>query len=260
MPSLKRKSKLKTFVISTALCGGIGYATSYWVHPIWKTEAEITQPALSQLGNYYSLSSMYHLMKSQDKADENIPNEVYQNFTEQLVSYDNLKNFWENSAYYQQKIAGDTKEKIPLLNELIEETHFQPINNKSGKITLRLNESEQLNTSLSSLINNANALTQKHLYDELIIQWKNLFTQVKTAAQFNLNNSNSARNQDWQEKLNMMRSVSPLDEQFTAFHFIKSPQAPKPQGRKSWAIIGAGIGFLFGLFSIFFRRNPKTSE
>ncbi|MBF0751711.1 MULTISPECIES: hypothetical protein [unclassified Pasteurella] len=252
---------LKTLIISTALFSVIGYVSSYWIKPKWKTEAEITYPTLSQLGNYYSLFSMYHLMQGQDSIENKIPELVYQNFTEQLVAYNNLKQFWENSTYYKQKISEDVTENTQLLNDLIKNTHFQSISSNTGKITLTLDEARESQELLSSLLNHINIITQKERYDTLILQWKNLFTQVKTAAELNLGNipyGNSVEHQDWQGKLNMMKSVNPLDENFTGFHFTKSPQPPEAIGRNSWGFISGGIGLLLGLFNLLFRRKRKN--
>ncbi|OOF62109.1 hypothetical protein [Rodentibacter sp. Ppn85] len=254
---------LKTLVISTALCGAIGYASSYWLNPEWKTEAEITHPTRSELGNYYSLLSMYQLMQGKNNADSNVPELVYQNFTEQLVSYNNLKDFWENSTYYKQKISENTVKNARLLNDLIKNTHFQPLSHNTGKITITLSELGESQALLSSLLDNNNSITRKVMYADLILQWKNLFTQVKTAAELNLGNisyGNNAAPQDWQGKLNMMKSVNPLDENFTAFHFTKNPQQPETKGRNSWGGIGAGIGLLLGLFAFLFRRKRKTID
>ncbi|OOF38749.1 hypothetical protein BKK47_08415 [Rodentibacter mrazii] len=251
---------LKTLLISTALFGVIGYASSYWIKPEWKTEAEITHPTLSELGNYYALFSMYQLIQGKDNIESKIPELVYQNFTEQLVSYDNLKNFWENSTYYKQKISENTTKNAQLLDDLIKNTHFQPLSYNTGKITLTLDEAEEERTQLFSLLDNNNIIIRKVMYDDLILRWKNLFTQVKTAAELNLGNipyGNSIERQDWQGKLNMMKSVNPLDDNFTAFHFTKSPQQPEEKGRYSWGGIGAGMGLLLGLFSLLFRRQRK---
>ncbi|OOF37924.1 MULTISPECIES: hypothetical protein [Rodentibacter] len=255
--------KLKTVIISTALCAGIGYASSYWLNPKWKIEAEITHPRLSELGNYYSLFSMYHLIKGKDNAENKVPEWIYQNFTEQLVSYNNLKQFWENTPYYKQKIGESPTSNAELLNDLIKNTHFQPLNDNTGKITLILNESEGAQALLSSLLENNNTLTRKVMYDDLILQWKNLFTQVKTATELNLGYipyGGAVERQDWQGKLNMMKSVSPLDEQFTAYHFTKTPQPPEATGRNSWHGIGAGIGLLLGLCRFLFLRKQKTID
>ncbi|OOF59013.1 hypothetical protein [Rodentibacter myodis] len=263
MTSLQKKSKLKTLVISTALCGVIGYAISYGIHPKWKIEAEITRPTLSELGNYYGLFSMYHLMQGENKADDQIPTFVFQHFTEQLVSYDNVKDFWQHSDYYKQNSSAqnNNEKQDSLLADLIEGTQFRPMTAKSGKISLTLDDPTQLESLLTAFVEHTNNATQKQIYDELILQWKNLFTQVKTAAQLNLGNiyyGNTMGNQDWQGKLNMMKSVSPLDEKLTAFHFTKQPQHPAPQARLSWGGMGAGIGFLLGLVSFLFRRNEKN--
>ncbi|OOF78201.1 hypothetical protein BKG96_06520 [Rodentibacter caecimuris] len=252
---------LKTLVISTALCGAIGYASGYWLNAKWKTEAEITQPTLSELGNYYSLHSMYQLMQGKDTTDSKVTELVYQNFTKQLISYDNLKHFWENSSYYKQKISKNTTDNARLLNDLINNTHFQPISYNIGKITITLSEAGESQALLSSLLDNSNTITRQMMYADLILQWKNLFTQVKTAAELNLGNipyGNSVERQDWQGKLNMMKSVNPLDENFTAFHFTKSPQQMEIRGPNSWGYLGAGIGLLLGLFVILFRCKRKA--
>ncbi|OOF66506.1 hypothetical protein [Rodentibacter caecimuris] len=257
----KKVSILKTLFISSVLCGGISYSLSYWVNPIWKAEAEITHPVISDLGNYYSLFSMYYFIKGENEADNSVERFVYQKFIEQLTSYDNLKRFWLNSEYYKQKIIGDEREDRELLNKLVKTIHFKTINDKTGGVSIISDNPKQADELLSLFINDTNLVTKTVMYEELIIKWKNLFNQVKTAAQLNLGRIRQGDiidSQDWQGKLNMMKSVSPLDEHFTAFHFIKSPQKIEVKARKSWGWIGSGVGFFIGLFGIaFFRRRKE---
>lgn len=254
--------EIKTVAISTALLGVTALGTSYFFYPIWQAEAEITHPTVSELGNYYGLFSMYALMKGDNLEENAAVRSAYQGFTAQLSAYDNLKDFWSNSEYYKQNITGDNHEDNALLNKLINNVHFETLNEERGIVRLLSENPKQAEALLSSLLNDINVRTRTAMYDELIVKWKNLFSQVKMAAQLNVGRiklGNSVDNQDWQGKLNMMKSVSPLDEQFHAFHLIKSP-IKQPYWRKTWGILGGGVGFLLGLGYVIARRfqNKKV--
>ena len=91
----------------------------------------------------------------------------------------------------------------------------------------------------------------------MITKWKSLFEQVKNAADAKIDVS-------WENKLKMMQSVQPLDNNLVAFHFVQQPNlvmAEKPYVISTG--IGAGFGIMLSLLAMLILgagRNKKAKE
>lgn len=96
------------------------------------------------------------------------------------------------------------------------------------------------------------AQSRKALNDDLIAKWKFLFQNVKQSADANLGES-------WKGKLNLMRSVQPLDNALTPYNLVQKPtaatKAELPENLNQSLGIGGGIGLLLGLLFAFARRK-----
>ena len=102
-----------------------------------------------------------------------------------------------------------------------------------------------------------NNQARQTLNNELITKWKSLFEQVKNAADAKIDVS-------WENKLKMMQSVQPLDNNLVAFHFVQQPNlvmAEKPYVISTG--IGAGFGIILSLLAMLILgagRNKKAKE
>ena len=245
--------------------------TAFVVKPSWRAEAYIEAPKENQLGNYYALHNMYQLISGnkteiqpQDSASvattvvpavTTLPQTIYQQFKQVVKSYDVLKSFWLNSDYYKQMMNGDKNHDDALLESLIGSITFtegNARNNSSDKIEMTLANPKQAAELLQGFIAYANLITRQVEYDTLIAKWKNLFDQVNLAVANKLEQDgqgNIVPASVWQSKLAMMTSVQPLDNQFSAFHYLKTPVqplAPNSPNQMLWILAAAFAALLLG--------------
>lgn len=262
----KTVKDIVTIFFVTVLFAVGGYASSYLAKPEWKAEAQIVRPSVKELGNYYSLFSIYHLVKGQ-KEDERAVDMVYKELNRQLSSYDTISHFWQNSEFYKQKMSGNNQDDAILLNDLIQSVQLSTLNSGVNTISLTLDNPKQANELLRAWMGYVNTVTRDIVYAELISQWQTLFNQINTATQLNLGRIQqglSIDTQDWQGKLNMMKSVSALDNNLVAFRFIKSPMQPLHENishRVQTTIVGSVIGLFFGvILVVLLNRRTKKEE
>ncbi|SUB34019.1 putative lipopolysaccharide biosynthesis protein Wzz-like protein [[Pasteurella] mairii] len=231
-----------------------GYAASYLVKPQWKVEVQLAPPTTNELGNYYSLFSMYQLVTEDKNEVFGASDIVYQELTRQFLSYDTLREFWQNNEYYKQKMTGDATEDRQLLDNLVRRVKVTLSNREIEKVSLELDNPKQTMDLMTALIDFVNMRTRNAVYGELIIRWKNVFNQVNSAVQLDVDNLATEQRvaiSSWQGKLSMMKSVNALDNKLMAFRFMKAPDLPfesSSPNKIQWGISGAGVGFLVGLF------------
>lgn len=266
MLSLEKLFKgLATIVLSVFLFAAIGYGGSYLVKPQWESEVEIDVPMTAGLGNYYTLFSMYQLV-SGEKSDINAADVVYQELKRQLYAEDSLSRFWKNTEYYKQKMTGEQKEDTLLLNELIKKITISESTLGRIKVKLASENAKQAADFLTAFLEQVNLATRDVVYAELIVKWKNLFNQVNTAIQLNVPSIyplQTNTGMDWQSKLNMMKSVSALDNNLTSFRFAKNlthaVESSIPN-RGYLAACGGGVGLLIGLLISLYLRPTRRQE
>ncbi|CAA2929285.1 Lipopolysaccharide biosynthesis protein WzzE [Arsenophonus endosymbiont of Bemisia tabaci Q2] len=99
----------------------------------WSANAVTDLPTVNNLGAYYSqqqflrnLDSHIHINERQDNQLPTISNQVYQEFTTQVGSYDTRREFWLNSDYYKTRMERNAKADAALLDELIDDIQFTP--------------------------------------------------------------------------------------------------------------------------------------
>ncbi|MBE2896804.1 LPS chain length-determining protein [Pasteurellaceae bacterium HPA106] len=253
---------LAACAIAFALC-------QFVVKPQWRAEAYIQAPKEQDLGNYYALSQMYDLIASRDQfkpEQEAAPQEgqsavgglngrVFNAFLQNLRAYDVLRAFWENSNYYKQLQTGESSHDQALLESLIEKVVYQAGNPAKGlddRISLTLSNPKQATELLTALLRFVNEQTHQQEYATLIAKWKNLFEQVKLASANKLGQTQQGDivpASVWESKLAMMRSVSPLDNQFQAFHYLKTPVqplAPHSPNTALWVLLSGFAAFILG--------------
>ncbi|MBE2899038.1 LPS chain length-determining protein [Pasteurellaceae bacterium 20609_3] len=284
---LWRKSWLIAMFVLCA--SAIAFAVcQFVVKPQWRAEAYIEAPKEQDLGNYYALSQMYDLIASrngqaadpepapvgeQQSAVGGLNGQVFSAFLQNLRAYDVLRAFWENSNYYQQLQTGDSHHDQALLESLIERVVYQPGNPAKGlddRVYLTLNNPKQATELLSALMNYVNEQTHQQEYATLIAKWKNLFEQVKLAASNKLGQTQQGAivpPSVWESKLAMMRSVSPLDNQFQAFHYLKTPVqplAPHSPNTALWVLLSGFAGLILGCALVIMlalrARNGKAKD
>ncbi|MGR6981745.1 Wzz/FepE/Etk N-terminal domain-containing protein [Testudinibacter sp. P27/CKL/0425] len=256
---LWRKSWL--ILLLVLLSSAVAYAlTAFVMKPSWRAEAYIEVPQESQLGNYYALYNMYQLIEAKpseqpSEVESPLPQTIFQQFKQQVKAYDVLKNFWLQSDYYKQMLNGDKVHDDALLERLIAAislTEGNARNNSNDKIELTLDNPKQAAELLTAFMAYANLSTRQAEYGNLIAKWKNLFDRVTLAANHNLGHDQQGQLVSaavWQSKLAMMTSVQPLDNQFNAFHYLKTPVqplTPHSPNQMLWILSAGFIGLLLG--------------
>ncbi|MDU8924362.1 chain-length determining protein [Pasteurellaceae bacterium LIM206] len=242
------------FVAATLLFGGAGFAGSLMVPPKWQSDSLIEAPTSAELGNYYSLFSTYHLV-AETKPQDSVNNSVYVGFRKLAASYDLAKAFWQATEYYKQKSTDDEQHDNALLDELTKTIQVSEQNGKT-RISLTLDNPKRAYELLGSYMDYVNNANKRAVYEELILQWKTLFNQVKTASEVNLAASGQ---QNWQGKLAMMKTVQPLDDKLQSFHFLKKPTVAvqASHDRLTYTAVGAGVGAVLGLILGFFFGRKR---
>lgn len=241
----------------SAIGGVAGWFGATTQTAYWKAEAQFEVPKVTDLGNYYSLHSTYHLLKGENTAsnDAIITDTAYQEFIRNLKSPDILQHYLVQSDIVKQSATNQNK-PVAMEAQLFAQ-HFN-FDSATHTLSLSLTNPENAAKLLTDFTAFSTLQTRLNLNNELIAKWKILFQQVKQLAE----TSTGTAQQEWATKLNLMRSVQPLDNQLTAYRLVKSPTVPtKPEAPKDqllWAAIGSGIGLLLGFLAVVFINRKKS--
>lgn len=219
----------------------------------WKATAKLEAPKVADLGNYFSLFSTYNLVQNDGKADPNLEKTVsesaFADFKKQLTSADSRQQFLRENTIVKQIAEVHNKSLDEVVNQLSEKLQFNEADNSLSLSLVNPNQAVQV---LNDFIEINTAQSRKSLNDDLIAKWKFLFQNVKQSADANLGES-------WQGKLNLMRSVQPLDNKLTPYNLVQKPtastKAELPENLNESLGIGGGIGLLLGLLFAFARRK-----
>lgn len=250
------------FIILFAIIGaGAGFGLSYTQTEQWKITAQFEQPTTPDLGNYYSLLSTYNFLNTnnQEKTDQKESVElVYTEFKRNLMSADLLKSYLEQAESVKLKAQVKKKSVVVVASELAEQFRFQKDPDISvDNISLISDNAEEAKQLLTGFILLANAQAREKLNADLITKWKVLFQQIKTASE--LSPSNKQGEISWANKLKMMQSVQPLDDNLITYRLVKSPSVslkPEAPNRLFWTILGAIIALILGLLLSFIIKTP----
>lgn len=253
--------KIIIVFVSIVLFSLIGLSSSYIIKPTWTVESEIGKPQVNSLGNYYALFSMYHLLIGKTDEIDQINDIVYTELKHQAFSYDVKRQFWEQSDYYKQKLTGDNKVDLIFLEKLINSINYSS-NADTIVIRIELDNPKQSFEESVKFIEKVNLNTRENLYNDLIHKWKTLFEQVNLASQLKLGQIQEGDKfvlQDWSGKLNMMKSVLPLDNKLIAYRYMKQPGLPifSNPNHIHWTIYGGILGGFIGVIMLFLMRRNR---
>lgn len=261
---LKKLFSLLLFVV-------IGAAAAWFISheqkPTWRSSAQFEMPTVVELGNYYSLATTYALAQNgnSENLDKQLSEKAFAEFKRNLQSPDLIKLFATQSETVKLQFTAKNLPVDQAIQALITGLTFDE---KQNRLNLTLNSAENAQKLLAEFIQFASVQTRSILNQELVEKWKVLFQQIKTAAETNLGAiqvGSQVAQQDWNGKLNIMKSVQPLDNKLQPFRWLKSPDLPqKPHSPDTllWIMIGAVLGLVFGLFvvsllSFSYRKNNE---
>lgn len=268
---------LVTLALTAAIGAGAGFGGSQLQTPQWKAEASFDQPRILELGNYYSLFSTYTFLNggegvayqvvandkgvltltpsSSPKAEQEAINSSYQEFKRNLNSPDQLLAFLTQAESVKRKAQLENQPVALIAQQVAGQFEFKgKTATQADSLSVVSANPEEANQLLSDFIAFTNQQTKQSLNAELIAKWKNLFQQITKTVEIKLGavqQGNQIAVQDWNGKLNLMRSVQPLDDKLVAYRFVKSPSVPLSPSSPApllWAMIGALSGLILGIF------------
>ena len=252
---------MRKFILSflfMIIGAGLGFAGAHFHPTKWQVSAQFEAPKMSELGNYFSLFSTYSLVSGDadavdaTKIERKATNSAYHEFTKILNSPAQLIAFLNQSDFVKAraKVENQTIQQIT--------SHFKfSQENNLDQLTLSSFDREEVDQLFVEYIRYVNNQARQTLNNELITKWKSLFEQVKNAADAKIDVS-------WENKLKMMQSVQPLDNNLVAFHFVQQPNLVISE--KPYVIstgIGAGFGIILSLLAMLILgagRNKKAKE
>lgn len=244
-------------LLITLLLAAVGVGAGYFYAESqpksWKATAVFSAPQPADLGNYFALYSTYQLVQQDGKSDPNlekiVAEESYKAFQSALAAADKRKQFLTDNAIIKQIADANYLPLNDKVNALLPQLHFDP---QTHTLSLNLVNPEQAVKVLEQYIAFIQGQVRTQLNNDLVSKWRFLFQNVKQSAEANLGES-------WQGKLNLMRSVQPLDNQLIPFRLEQKPTAEiKPLLPPYWYEtlgIGGAIGLLLGCLIGFIRRR-----
>ncbi|AHG76461.1 Lipopolysaccharide chain length determinant protein [Mannheimia varigena USDA-ARS-USMARC-1296] len=257
--------RLLVILLFTAVGAGAGFGLSYSQPEKWKVTAQFEQPNVPDLGNYYSLLSTYNFLSSNTKelnssvSQKEAVEQSYEEFKRNLNSADLLQAYLVQTEEVKLKAQVEKKSPEWVAAELAEQFSFQKDGaSNTDNVSLISENAEEAQKLLTDFIPLVNTQAREKLNADLITKWKVLFQQIKTASELNVGERGI---QDWSAKLQMMRSVQPLDNQLKAYRLVKSPTIPlkaESPDRLFWLMAGALGGLLIG-FMLSFAVRVKTN-
>lgn len=251
--------KLSTLILLTAIGAGLGAATAHYQPTQWQVQAQFQAPKMEALGNYFSLFSTYGLVSGDaeavdvSKMERKATDAAFALFSQNLTANEPRVAFLSNQPSVQQRANLEGLSAQAFAQKLAQ--HFQVTPNGNGlDVTFSSYNLADVDNLFVEYLKAVNTETRTALNNELINKWKALFQQVKTAADAKLDAS-------WENKLNMMKSVQPLDNNLVAFSFTKQTAlSPMPQPYLLWAGLGAISGFVMGLIALLLNIRKTKQE
>ncbi|MDH2998274.1 hypothetical protein A1D22_10290 [Pasteurellaceae bacterium LFhippo2] len=248
-------------LLLSAVGAGAGWFMSNSMLPAqWKATAQFEQPKVVDLGNYYALYSTYTLVKSDKPAtelDKEMSDNSYSEFKRTVTLPNIINSFLVQTDVVKSTAKVESKAVDEIAQRFADGFVFQ---NDSNTLSITTNNPDHSVELLNQFIAFSTLQARTTLNNELIAKWKILFQQVKQSAEQKLGES-------WEGKLNIMKSVQPLDNGLVPYRVVKQPTKPlnaeKSENQLLWIGIGAGIGFILSLLIMgliaLATRKPKEN-
>lgn len=251
--------KIFAILILTAVGAGVGFGGTQIMPTKWQATAQFEKPKVQELGNYFSLFSTYSLVSGDSiaadvsKVEEKAVGSAYVEFKRRLMAKDELVAFLARNETVKAKALAESQNVQEVAKQLADQVQFSSLNGVD-ELTITLDSAEQASGLMNTYLQALNQQVKTVLNDELAAKWKALFQQVKTAADAKIDAT-------WGNKLNMMKSVQPLDGKLAAFRFSKSPTVTAVTADPiQWIGGGAGAGFLLGLLMVLILSTGRSKE
>ncbi|ORM70843.1 ECA polysaccharide chain length modulation protein [Pantoea rwandensis] len=172
----------KRWIIGCALVFAVlAWLASMLMKQAWSTTAVTDRPTVNMLGDFFVQQQfLNNLDVRTNTLNLNTPaptvmDEVYQEFTMQLASWDTRRDFWQQTDYYKSRKSGNAHNDAALLDDLITNIQFtpaDPAHNTLDNIKLIAETASDANNLLRQYIAYASERAARHLNTELKGAWQ----------------------------------------------------------------------------------------
>ncbi|KJV31363.1 ECA polysaccharide chain length modulation protein [Pantoea sp. SM3] len=172
----------KRWIIGFALLFALlAWLASMLMKQAWSTTAVTDRPTVNMLGDFFVQQQFLNNLDVRNNTlNLNTPaptvmDEVYQEFTMQLASWDTRRDFWQQTDYFKSRKSGNTHNDAALLDDLITNIQFTPADaahNTLDNIKLIAETAGDANNLLRQYIAYASERAARHLNAELKGAWQ----------------------------------------------------------------------------------------
>lgn len=162
-----------------ALFGAMALIYSYLVKEEWSVVAITNKPMVDMLGDFYPRQQFLRNVEAKNSEAAIVPSlsiadQVYQEFLQQLASYDTRREFWLESDYYLDRKENNSQTDGVLLDELISNITTQlnePKTNLGDSVKLVAETAQEANQQLRLYVNFASQRAATLLNNEIKTVW-----------------------------------------------------------------------------------------
>ena len=179
----------KRWIIGLALLFALlAWLASMLMKQAWSTTATTDRPTVNMLGDFFVQQQFLNNLDvrtntlSLSTPAPTVMDEVYQEFTMQLASWDSRRDFWQQTDYFKSRRTGNAHNDAALLDDLITNIQFTPADparNSLDNIKLVAETSGDANNLLRQYIAYANERAARHLNAELKGAWQARSAQLQ---------------------------------------------------------------------------------
>lgn len=159
---------------------------TYFARQEWSSTAITDRPTVNMLSGYYSQQQFLRnldIKANLAPVDQpSVMDEAYKEFIMQLASWDTRRDFWLQTDYYKQRMAGNSRADAALLDELINSIKFipgDPLKSVNDSVKLIAETAPDANNLLRQYVAFASQRAAGHLNDELKGAWAARTIQMK---------------------------------------------------------------------------------
>lgn len=172
----------KRWIIGLALLFALlAWLVSVLMKQAWSTTAITDRPTVNMLGDYFVQQQFLNNLDVRNNTlnlsspAPTVMEDVYQEFTMQLASWDTRRDFWLQTDYYKSRKSGNAHNDAALLDDQINNIQFtpaDPAHNTLNSIRLVAESASDANNLLRQYIAYASERAARHLNAELKGAWQ----------------------------------------------------------------------------------------
>ena len=179
----------KSWIVGLALLFAlVAWLATLLMKQVWSTTAVTDRPTVDMLGSYYAQQQFLANLDVRNNAltlaapSPTVMDEVYQEFTMQLASWDTRREFWQQTDYYKSRKTGNAHNDAALLDDMISNILFTPADaahNLPDNVRLKAETAGDANNLLRQYIAYASERAARHLNEEFKGAWQARTAQLQ---------------------------------------------------------------------------------